>query len=69
MEITLPIEPKQTILESNDFTEHIDISILNKLINSSLLQTVEWEAGSVKFENEKYLLSCRLRDILTVSNE
>ena len=56
MEITLPIEPKQSILESNDFTETIDISILNKLINSSLLQTVEWEAGSVKFENEKHQL-------------
>lgn len=56
MEITLPIEPKQSILESNDFTELIDISILNKLINSSLLQTVEWSAGSMKFENEKHQL-------------
>ena len=56
MEITLPIEPKQSILESNDFTELIDVSILNQLINSTLLQTVEWTSGSMKFENEKHQL-------------
>ena len=56
MEITLPTEPKQTIFESNDFSELIDVSILNKLINSSLLNTVEWTSGSMTFENEKHQL-------------
>ena len=41
MNLILETEPKQTILESNDFIELIDVSILNKLINSTLLQTVE----------------------------
>ena len=56
MEITLPIEPKQSIFESNDFTELIDVSILNQLINSTLLYSVEWTAGSMKFESEKHQL-------------
>jgi hypothetical protein len=56
MEITLPTEPKQTIFESNDFSELIDVAILNKLINSSLLNTVEWTSGSMTFENEKHQL-------------
>ena len=56
MNLILESEPKVSILESNDFTELIDVSILNKLINSTLLQTVEWTAGSMKFENEKHQL-------------
>ena len=36
MNLILESEPKVSILESNDFTELIDISILNKLINSKL---------------------------------
>jgi len=56
MEITLSIEPKQSIFETNEFTELIDVSILNKLINSDLLYEIEWTAGSLKYESEKHLL-------------
>ena len=56
MNLILQSESKVSILESNDFTELIDVSILNKLINSTLLQTVEWTTGSMKFENEKHQL-------------
>ena len=56
MNLILESEPKVSILESNDFIELIDITILNKLINSTLLQTVEWTAGSITFENEKHQL-------------
>jgi hypothetical protein len=56
MNLILETEPKQTIFESHDFTELIDISILNKLINSALLNTVEWTSGSMTFENEKHQL-------------
>ena len=57
MNLILESEPKQTIFESNDFTELIDVSILNQLINStSLLYSVEWTAGSMKFESEKHQL-------------
>ena len=56
MNLILQSDIQTSILESNDFIEMIDISILNKLINSSLLQTVEWTAGSLSFENEKHQL-------------
>ena len=57
MNLNLETEPKQSIFESNDFTELIDVSILNQLINStSLLYSVEWTAGSMKFESEKHQL-------------
>jgi len=56
MNLILETEPKQSIFETNDFTELIDVSILNQLINSTLLQTVEWTAGSMKFESEKHQL-------------
>lgn len=56
MNLILQIESKTSILESNDFTELIEMSILDKLINSTLLQTVEWTAGSIRFENEKHQL-------------
>ncbi len=61
MNLILESEPKVSILESNDFTELIDISILNKLINSkTLLYEIEWTAGSMKYESEKHLL-CMLK--------
>jgi hypothetical protein len=56
MNLILETEPKQSIFESNDFTELIDVSILNQLINSTLLYSVEWTAGSMTFENEKHQL-------------
>ena len=56
MELILNSDIKTSILESHDFTELIEVSILDKLINSTLLQTVEWSAGSMKFENEKQQL-------------
>ena len=56
MNLILESEPKVSIFESNDFTELIDVSILNQLINSTLLYSVEWTAGSMKFENEKHQL-------------
>jgi hypothetical protein len=56
MELILNSDIKTSILETNDFTELIEVSILEKLINSTLLKTVEWSAGSMKFENEKQQL-------------
>ena len=35
MNLILETEPKESILESSDFTELIDVSILNQLINST----------------------------------
>ena len=56
MNLTLETDIKTSILESHDFTELIDITILDKLINSTLLQTVSWSAGSTTYDNEKQQL-------------
>ena len=56
MNITLDTTIKTSIFEIKDFEEDINIDILNKLINSGLLQTVSWTAGSITFESEKHQL-------------
>ena len=43
-------------LEKIELFETIDMTILDKLINSDLLQTTSWTAGSMTFENEKQQL-------------
>lgn len=53
MNIILETNIKISVLEVKDFEEDINIDLLNKLINSDLLQTEPWEAGGVKIENEK----------------
>ena len=45
-----------SVLEKLELVELIDIEILDKLINSNLLQTTKWEAGLITFENEKHQL-------------
>lgn len=56
MNITLDTTIKTSVFEIKDFEEDINIDILNKLINSDLLQTVSWTAGSTVFESEKHQL-------------
>lgn len=55
MEITIQ-QNTTSIFEIKDFTEDINIDTLNKLIQSDLLQTVKWSAGSVEFKSEKHQL-------------
>ena len=55
MEITIQANTT-SIFEIKDFSEDINIDILNKLIQSDLLQTVKWSAGSIEFESEKQQL-------------
>ena len=55
MEITIQ-QNTTSIFEIKDLTEDINIDTLNKLIQSDLLQTVKWSAGSVEFESEKHQL-------------
>ena len=55
MEIT--IQPNTTsIFEIKDYTEDINLDTVNKLLQSDLLQTVKWSAGSIEFESEKHQL-------------
>ena len=42
--------------EIKDFEEDICTDTLNKLINSDLLNTVQWTSGNITFENEKQQL-------------
>ena len=56
MNITIDTTIKTSVFEIKDFEEDINIDILNKLINSDLLQTVSWTAGSTVFESEKHQL-------------
>ena len=56
MNITLDSNIKISTFEIKNFEEDINTDLLNKLINSDLLQTVSWTAGSVVFENEKQQL-------------
>lgn len=57
MNITIELNTSQSILETNDFYEQMDVSILDKLINSTLLLTTFHNplCGSV-YENEKQQL-------------
>jgi len=56
MEITIPTTIKTSVFEIKEFEEDICTDTLNKLINSDLLNTVEWTVGNITFENEKQQL-------------
>ena len=56
MEITLSTNIKTSVFEIKPFEEDINTDTLNKLINSDLLNTVQWKAGDITFENEKQQL-------------
>ena len=56
MDITLSTTIKTSVFEIKHFEEDINTDILNKLINSELLNTVQWKAGHITFENEKQQL-------------
>ena len=45
-----------TYLQNLELIENIDLNIVDKLINSNLLQTVSWECNGIVFENEKQQL-------------
>jgi hypothetical protein len=52
-----------SIFENIELVETIDVSILDKLINSNLLQTTSWKAGAMTFENEKQQLQLLRKNI------
>ena len=52
-----------SILENIELIETIDVSILDKLIQSDLLQTTSWKAGAMTFENEKQQLQLLRKNI------
>jgi hypothetical protein len=56
MEITISTTNKTSVFEIKDFEEDISTDTLNKLINSDLLNTVQWVSGNITFENEKQQL-------------
>ena len=56
MEIILNTTIKTSVFEIKDFVEEISTDTLNKLINSNLLNTVQWTSGNITFENEKQQL-------------
>jgi len=56
MDITISTTIKTSVFEIKDFEEDISTDTLNKLINSDLLNTVQWVAGNITFENEKQQL-------------
>ena len=56
MDITISTTIKTSVFEIKDFEEDICTDTLNKLINSDLLNTVQWTAGNITFENEKQQL-------------
>lgn len=56
MEITIDTNNKSSMLEKKHFEEDINIDILNKLINSDLLQMEPWQVGEMQIENEKQQL-------------
>ena len=56
MNITLSTTIKTSVFEIKHFEEDINTDLLNKLINSNLLNTVKWVAGNTVFENEKQQL-------------
>jgi hypothetical protein len=56
MEIILNTTIKTSVFEIKDFEEEISTDTLNKLINSDLLNTVQWKAGDITFENERQQL-------------
>jgi len=52
-----------SIFDNIEFIETIDVSILDKLIQSDLLQITSWKAGSMTFENEKQQLQLLRKNI------
>ena len=52
----LKIEKQESKLNGIKLTEIIDMKILNKLLKSSLLQTVSYEVCGITYDNEKHLL-------------
>ena len=52
-----------SIFEKIELIETIDVSILDKLINSNLLQTTSWQAGAITFENEKQQLQLLRKNV------
>ena len=57
MNITIELNTSQSILETNDFYEQLDVSILDKLINSTLLLTTFHNplcGMSMKMRNSNY---------------
>jgi hypothetical protein len=56
MNITIETTIKTSVFEIKHFEEDINTDLLNKLINSNLLNTVKWIAGNTVFENEKQQL-------------
>lgn len=52
-----------SIFENIELVETIDVSILDKLIQSDLLQITSWKAGSMTFENEKQQLQLLRKNI------
>ena len=52
MDITISTNIKTSIFEIKDFEEDISTDTLNKLINSDLLNMVQWVSGNITFENE-----------------
>lgn len=52
-----------SVLEKIELVEHIDTNLLDQLINSNLLQTTSWDAGLIKFDNEKHQLQLLKKQI------
>lgn len=51
--LNLSLMLKPSSLHNMELTETVDIHVLDKLINSNLLQTTSWTIGDYEFENEK----------------
>ena len=67
MNITIELNTSQSILETNDFYEQMDVSILDKLINSTLLLTTfNNPLCSSVFENEKQQLQTLKKLMITL---
>ena len=54
--LNLKINKSVSVFDKLELNEIIDLSILDKLINSNLLQITSWELNGFKFENEKQQL-------------
>ena len=64
MEITLSTTINTSVFEIKEFEEDINTDLLNKLINSDLLNTIKWTAGNgTVFENEKQQLQMMYKQI------
>lgn len=59
--LRMTIKPAK--LHNIELKETVDMKLLEKLINSSLLQKIPWDYGHIKFENEKDQL-IQFKDII-----